>query len=329
MRRSSTRDLDALLSGRLDPDDAPPELKAVAGLIHAARTPAIASELRGEDDLVAAIAAEMRRSTPVAIPLERRRRRLIGQALSGKVAAATAAVLLSGGAAAAATGSLPGPVQRDVSHGLAHVGISVPAPAAHGSPARIAGSAESNGRENARSSIGVDHDGLCTAYLHPSEPTSTGAMSSASSFSRLSAAAQAKHETIAQYCLGAMPPSAAAGANRGPAHRPTTRTNPSSTRTRTSKSATNTQRHSSETLPTHSGRSTTSTDKIRGRSAANRSSSTNGAGTTTHATTPRGTGSVKGATPSTSTTTTPTTVVPGSESLGTNVGKGVSSAHSH
>lgn len=332
MRRFSLSDPEALLSGKLSPEDAPPELAKVAGLIQAARAPASARELAGEDHLVAVIAAEVRRSAPAEVVVDNRRRRLIGQALSAKVIAATAAVLLSGGVAAAATGSLPASVQRAVSHGLVHVGISVPDPAAHRSPVRSGVSASSNGQALAKSATGANRYGLCTAYLHPSKTTNaTSARSSATAFSRLAATALAKGETIPQYCQGATPPSTTVGTNHGSTHRPTTTPHATGRPNGKSKPAHTTpvsaHRHQPKTIPTKPGRTTTtSVSKVHPSGSAHGTARS----TATHGTTPagkvRGGSSVKNSTTSTSSSPTSTTnlagSVPGTSSASNNAGRG-------
>lgn len=338
-RRVPTSDPEALLSGRLDPDDAPPELKGIAALVRAARAPATARELAGEVHLVAAIAAEMRRSGPVGVVVDSRRRRLIGQALSAKVIAATAAVLLSGGvAAAAATGSLPASLQRAVSHGLAHVGISVPAPEVHRSPLLHGGSAKSistarsNGHRTNSSVTATIRHGLCTAYLHPNESTSAisaGAKSGATSFARLAAAAHASGETITQYCQG-VAPSSTSGSSHGSTHQPAASTAAARRGRGSGKASANAHGHPSKVTPTKARHtSTTSAGEIPGHGSTNSSPKS----ATTHPTTPgmaRGSGQSKSATTSTSTTTTTLAPAsPGPNSTSRNAGKGASAAHSH
>lgn len=305
---------DAVLSGRLDPDDAPPELKDAVGLIRAARAPATVRELAGEDVLVAAIAAEMRRSVPAAVGVVTKRRQFSGQAISGKVIAATGIVLLSCGAAAAATDVLPASIQRAVSHGLAHVGISIPAPAIHqptvhrGRGAKSISAAKPNSHGISSSAIGSPY-GLCTAYLHhhkSSSATSTGANSSATSLSQLARAAQANGETISQYCERVLTPSTAVNTNRGSTHRPTTPTTPARSKRPTDKSTgrptTSTPGHTHKTASPKTGRPlTNSVGKSPSRSSANNS-------------------------PKIATTTTLAHTDPGAGSTG---GKGASSAHSH
>jgi hypothetical protein len=232
MRRFPFSDEDRLLSGDLDPDDAPPELARIAGLIRASRVPGSPSELAGQDLLVSEVAAVVREARRVEVA-RGDRRHLLSRVLSAKVIAATTVVLLSGGVAAAATGALPTPVQRAVSHGLAHVGISVPDPAAHSAPAARSSAPHlpvhaTNTTSNAvsgstHSRNTVNRYGLCTTYAH-----ATVAKARANALSKLTPVAQAHDETVAQYCQGATPPSKANGATSGSAHRPTPTTSVSS-----------------------------------------------------------------------------------------------------
>ena len=223
MRRFLFSDDDRLLSGDLDPDDAPPELARVAGLVRAARAPELSSELAGEELLVSQVAAIVRESRRLEVARDDRRH-LLGKVLSAKVIGATAAVLLSGGVAAAATGALPTPVQEAVAHGLAHVGISIPDPATPHAPGQhTSGHPTSTTTASANgitpSTTTTNRYGLCTAYTHASTTKAR-----ANGLSKLTAAAQANGETVTQYCEGATPPLTVPGANPGSSHRPTTST---------------------------------------------------------------------------------------------------------
>ncbi len=130
MARHSTFDIDRLLEGALDPEDAPVELATVAALVRAARGPAQAQELVAAGHLVPVIVATVREApitaaSPADTPTTRRHRTKV--LALGSVVAST--LLLASGAAAAAAGALPPSVQLAVSRSLAHVGIVVPRPA--------------------------------------------------------------------------------------------------------------------------------------------------------------------------------------------------------
>jgi len=206
--------LEALLSGRVAPEDAPPGLQRAAALIRAAKGPAAANELAGEHVLVPAVAKAVGVRPRLSSRPLARRPKMITKLLSAKAAAVAAAVVLSGGVAAAATGSLPAPVQSALSQGLSHVGISLPDPSAHG-----------HGR--GPSLPGPEAYGLCTAYFASTHRSATASAvatgtSTASSpahastaFSNLEAAAAAKGETVAQYCATVVRPGSGHGAPAG------------------------------------------------------------------------------------------------------------------
>lgn len=208
--------VDAFLDGKILADDAPRDLQDLARLVHAARAPATAGELVGEDRVVAALAAAAGVGAGISGTAHEGRRPMLTKLLTAKMAAAAAVAVLGGGVAAAATGSLPPPLQSTVSHGLSSVGISVPSPGGQG--AGHAASA-SSGRTGAHGTgatttnppaqavgplaTGPAVYGLCTEY-----GASTGSKSASHSVAlrNLSAAAAAKGETVAQYCTGVTPP---------------------------------------------------------------------------------------------------------------------------
>jgi len=116
-----------LLTGRLDPADAPPGYALTAAVLAAASAPPDADELAGEAAVVAFFAAAAR-SRPVSVRLlTPRRSRVLTKLLTIKAAAAVLGVLVGGGVAAAATGNLPAPAQQ-AAHALLG-GAGVPAPA--------------------------------------------------------------------------------------------------------------------------------------------------------------------------------------------------------
>lgn len=237
---------DAFLSGRVAPDDAPPGFQDVATLIQAARPPASAGETAIEGQVVAAFALAVRMPTGVSKTAYGTKRTMLAQLLTVKMAAAAAAVFLGGTATAAATGSLPAPVQSTVASGLSHAGISIPNPDSHLSPhsASVAGNGSGHANAtagNANATAGSAHSGstaaagafgLCTAYAAASggSGTNSNANGAQDSFSKLMAAAQAKGETIQQYCANATPPSTVPN-NPGSTHVPTHQGSPAGTPT--------------------------------------------------------------------------------------------------
>jgi hypothetical protein len=97
--------VERLLTGRLDPSDAPPGYEGVARLLAAAAAPAAATELAGGQLVLAKFAAVVRPHPPTLVP---RRATMLSKLASVKAAAALLAAVLSiGGVAAAATGLLP------------------------------------------------------------------------------------------------------------------------------------------------------------------------------------------------------------------------------
>ncbi|MDA8358760.1 MAG: hypothetical protein M0Z95_21260 [Actinomycetota bacterium] len=227
--------VDEFLDGKVGADDAPPGFQDVARLLHAARSPATAGELAGQDHVVATLAATVRGSAGVSGSVHERRRTMLTKLLTAKMAAAAAAAVILGGGAAAATGTLPTSLQSSVSHGLSTVGISVPNPDAHAAGNVATTSSRTTGPQGrgavrakpstpptqaaGPSATGPALYGLCTAYA-------TAGVSQAArhsvAFRNLSAAATAKGETVAQYCAKVTPPSTVpTTTTTGASHAPT------------------------------------------------------------------------------------------------------------
>jgi hypothetical protein len=112
-----------LLSGRLEPDDAPPRHRDVAVLLRAAHIEAGASAV-ADDALVAAIVDAIL-TTDLARP---RRKHVLTRIVMTKTAA-VAVVALSATGAAAATGNLPDAAQAGLARAAQHIGINLPSPA--------------------------------------------------------------------------------------------------------------------------------------------------------------------------------------------------------
>ncbi|HUY06541.1 MAG TPA: hypothetical protein VMU99_04720 [Acidimicrobiales bacterium] len=232
MKTPDAFDGEQLLSGALDPDDAPKELKELAGLIRVARAPVQGTSPAVDQAFVASIANEVRRSAqlgPVASPTYLARIRRLP---SGRVAVATTALMLTGGlAAAAATGSLPVPVQRAVSHGLSHLGISLPDPQSSNG-ARAAGNATSVATGSAKTKNTTGTIGLCKAYLYQSGTNglrSTRNTATVSERARLGKIASGQNETVLAYCQGlvdqagrGLPGASGVARTKGPSHSSTT-----------------------------------------------------------------------------------------------------------
>jgi hypothetical protein len=113
--------VNALLSGAVEPDDAPPGYGPVARVLAAAASPPQPHETEAEQQMLArfheTIGAQPRPAT--ARRPHRRPRVLAAIAL-------TTGGLLVGAGVAAASGHLPGPLQQVAHTSLAHIGISIP-----------------------------------------------------------------------------------------------------------------------------------------------------------------------------------------------------------
>ena len=121
---------DAVLGSPVAPDDVPAGLREVAELVQAARRPASADELVGENAMVARIAAAVGEPAELQPGVGQEGNPVHGMLRKTRVAAAAAALVLVGGtAAAAASGVLPTPVQQSLASGFSKVGISLPHPA--------------------------------------------------------------------------------------------------------------------------------------------------------------------------------------------------------
>ncbi|MDA8072432.1 MAG: hypothetical protein M0Z82_12755 [Actinomycetota bacterium] len=241
---------DALLEGRIGPDDAPPGYREVASAVRSARSGASVAELAGEEQVVAAMVAAAAGSLRTSPLSPMRRRPMIAKLMSAKVAAvATGFVLVGGGVAAAATGSLPSGVQHSVADAAAHVGVSIPG---KGSGAHQATTSGTTGSTNATTgsanavgpkSGGPETYGLCTAYAasHRSSTstsgstaasqttTTSGSTNTSVAFANLLQAANAKGESVSAYCKSFVRPGkahsagskASSSAGAGVGNRPT------------------------------------------------------------------------------------------------------------
>jgi uncharacterized membrane protein YgcG len=120
---------EALLEGRLTSDGVPAHLRQVADLVGALRAPARAGEVAAAEQVVAAVAVEVRAhaSIPTTTP---RRNTMFRKSLVAKLAVAATGVL-GITAAGAAAGALPDAAQAKVASALSDVGVSVPDPAHH------------------------------------------------------------------------------------------------------------------------------------------------------------------------------------------------------
>lgn len=192
---------DRLLSGRLDPGDAPSGYVRVARLLQAATGPPAPEELAGEAAAIAAFTAVVHAHPPTTVP---RRAPMPSKLLSVKAAAAVIAAVLSvGGVAAAATGMLPGRSQQA---------------AQHASTASQAGSSQAQGGNGGSSANGPDatgsaKNGLCQAWQSGQGGTNGKRMDS-TAFQALATAAGGA-DKVAAYCQAVLAAKGASHATAG------------------------------------------------------------------------------------------------------------------
>ncbi len=222
MKRFGLDDItaDRLLSGRVAPADAPPGYGTTVDAIQAVANSSSATDAARETLTVAAMVEAVRSKMPAHQPL--RRRSMLAQLLSAKVAAIAAMSVLGATAAAAATNTLPAPAQTAISHAASHVGVSVPAPNrhenAHATPQH--GMPDNGGKANAGrhsasagdNAVGPDATGkakygLCTAYAAgPSTTNPHSGKNDSVAFTNLQKAADEAGMSVADYCKNAEPP---------------------------------------------------------------------------------------------------------------------------
>jgi hypothetical protein len=188
-------DDDRLLAGQADIQDE--ELAPLASLFVALREPARVNEAAGTKVLVAQMARAVREGG--SLTTQARRKPMMAQLLTGKVAAVAVLSLFSASAAAAATGNLPDPVQRDVSEVLSRVGVNVPTPDSNPDTSRTSPSADSDtSTAKGPDATGAAKQGLCTAYLADKAKNPK-----AVAFKNLAKAANGAGLTVDQYCAAA------------------------------------------------------------------------------------------------------------------------------
>jgi hypothetical protein len=211
MKRFGLDDLtaDRLLSGRVAPQDAPPGYGPIAAAVQAVAGSTPAPDAGHEAATVAAVVEALRSNRPSHQPV--RRRSMLAQLLTAKVAAIAAVTVLGATAAAAATNTLPDPAQTVVSDAVSHVGLSIPKPNSHANAHATAphGKPDTAGNANATGpdATGSAKYGLCTAYA--AGPTTTNPHSrknDAVAFTNLQKAADGAGMSVADYCKNAAPP---------------------------------------------------------------------------------------------------------------------------
>jgi hypothetical protein len=184
---------DRLLTGRLDPADAPPGYDAVARLLAAATGPASHEELAGEPTVMAEFVA-MAGSRP-ATPMARRTGKPSKLGIKAAVAIVAAALSIGGVAAAATTGLLTKPARL--------VGGQAP-PSSGGDPAgRAQGEAADTGLDRARSR------GLCRTW-QARQGNRAGSREDSASLRALAAAAGGA-DKVPAYCKASLAGGSATG----------------------------------------------------------------------------------------------------------------------
>jgi hypothetical protein len=199
---------DRLLSGEVAPEDAPPDLGAVARVVQAARYPTSTNAARESATVAAIVEALHSGSLPDALP---RRKRMLARMLSAKVAAVAAVGVLGATAAAAATNTLPDRAQSAISRAASHVGLSIPHP--HGHAYGLTKTHPANPATTGNSgAVGPDASGpaqfgLCTAYASGNATTNPHSHKTKSvAFTNLQTAADKAGMSVADYCKAATPP---------------------------------------------------------------------------------------------------------------------------
>jgi hypothetical protein len=135
--------LERLLTGRLEPDDAPPGYAEVARVLRAAAARFDTADLGHETEHVAAARLLITQRSPASAGLDRRSQRMRSKGYRLKVVGLVVLGTLLGTSGLAAAGVLPDTAQDMLSYVLDGVGISVPSgdhPDSSGEPSEHPGS---------------------------------------------------------------------------------------------------------------------------------------------------------------------------------------------
>jgi hypothetical protein len=164
---------DRLLSGRIEPDDAPPGYAEVASMLRAVAAPATSEELAGEPETVAAVARTVRIQHESSLAPATRRSPVRGRFFRAKVAGLVVAGTLVGSTGLAFAGVLPDAAQNAAATVLSKVGITIPAandhPASTGSEiSSIATTTSSPGVAKGAEISSSASDGMSQAGQHGS-----------------------------------------------------------------------------------------------------------------------------------------------------------------
>jgi hypothetical protein len=204
------RTADRLLTGRMDPDDAPPGYAGAARLLQTARAEAAPAELRKEPETIAAMAAIRLRPAGHAGVV---RRRTMTRSLKLKIGASALVAALMGSTGLAVAGALPGPAQTAAAHVLARIGVSVPG-SGHTQP-HSAPSEKGKGPD----ATGPEKFGLCTAFAS-GQGGINGGKNDAVAFRNLQAAAGSAGQSVEEFCADVTPGGGASNGHSGGAANP-------------------------------------------------------------------------------------------------------------
>jgi hypothetical protein len=159
---------DRLLTGRVEPDDAPPGYARVARLLRAASSLPPIDPAR-EHATVSAMVEGIRSHLSVVPPA--RRRRSMKRLLRAKIVAVAVGATLVGTTSLAFAGALPGAAQGVAQTMLAKIGITVPGPNAHaGTHPDTRGSSTPAPSPTSAASHPSDHSSTGAGHGHPGHP---------------------------------------------------------------------------------------------------------------------------------------------------------------
>ena len=193
--------VDALLQGKLDPNNVPKNLQGVHSLVQVIRNSNYTVSSPSENEIVSHFRNALNESLLAEKALDRKRRRsaMIGKLLTLKSAVLAGSVLVGGSALAAATGNLPAPVQVTLASGAKHIGLAIPDP----SNSSATGNKTPGPKIDSHNSFG-----LCTAYMSVGKESNSSSPSTSEppaythskAFQSLTNTASSSNESVSQYC---------------------------------------------------------------------------------------------------------------------------------
>ena len=166
--------LEAVVDGRVAPEDLTPSEQRLLDLANAVRSQASTKELAGLGDALIVFAAQHRDEADPGATWSRSRRSL-GRMRSAGAVAAVVVVLSAGAAAAATTGDLPTPLQH-----IAHSTLGAPEPGRH-AHAHHSGKAHESKHHSAKPETSTHPSATVTPTPSKSVPSATPSSSPRSS----------------------------------------------------------------------------------------------------------------------------------------------------